>query len=132
MNQAPPPFDGHWVWTDANGEHPKVSLFSNKYSAANPYLEPLDKSYRVFALAMRDGTCMRCHTPNNRTDANRLVLFQTPAHAAAEIDNVLKVVRNGDMPQNDWGAKSELDPRMRTTLLTSGEAFSKIVSEANR
>ena len=133
VHQEHPTFDGNWLSTDANGEqHPKVTLFSNKYSRNNPYLELLDKAYRTFALQMRDGTCMRCHTPSNRAEADRLVIFQTPAHAAAEIKNVLKVVRNGDMPQNNWGGKKELDPQLRAAFLTSGEAFSTLLSDADQ
>jgi hypothetical protein len=81
---------------------------------------------------MRDGSCLRCHSPNNRVDMDRLVLLQTPAHAAAEIKNVLKAVRDGDMPQNDWGLKKTLDPQLRVTLLTSGEEFRKLLSDADQ
>jgi hypothetical protein len=125
-------FEGKWVWSDDSGEHPKASLFSNKYSPDNPYMDALDKTYRALALELRDGSCLRCHSPNNRAEADRLVLFQTPAHAAAEIKNVLKAVRAGDMPQNDWGAKKALDPQLRETLLSSGEEFSKTLSEADQ
>jgi hypothetical protein len=45
---------------------------------------------------------------------------------------VLKAVRDGDMPQNDWGAKTALDPQLRATLLSSGEEFSKALSEADQ
>jgi len=35
---TPPAFDGHWQWTDSSGQlQPHASLFSNKYSAANPF-----------------------------------------------------------------------------------------------
>ena len=132
VHQDHPDFEGKWLWTDANGEHPKVSLFSNKYSPGNPFLEPLDQVYRTFAIKMRDGTCIRCHAPNNRADADRLVLLQTPAHAAAEIKDVLKTVRNGDMPRDNWGGKKALDPQLRAALLTSGEAFSNALSDADQ
>ena len=133
VHQPGPSFDGKWQWTDADGHlQPKASLFSNKYSADNPYLAPLDDTYRSFALGMRQGTCLRCHTPSNKAGMDRLVLLQTPAHAAAAINDVLKAVRNNDMPQNDWGTKSPLDDQLRTTLLTAGEAFSKLLAEADQ
>ena len=132
LHRAGPAFDGNWQWTDAQGHaQPKVALFADKYSAENPFLAPLDDSYRSFALEMRDGTCLRCHAPGNRSGMDRLVLLQTPAHAAAAIGDVLKSVRNNDMPQNDWGAKRPLDAHLRETLLTSGEAFSKLLGEAD-
>jgi hypothetical protein len=133
VHQEPPAFEGRWQWTDDNGQlQPKASLFSNKYSAGNPFLEPLDQAYRSFALQMREGTCIRCHTPNNRAGTDRLLLLQTPAHAASAINDVLKAVRNGDMPQNDWGAKKSLDPQLRAALLSAGEAFSRMLAEADQ
>ena len=81
---------------------------------------------------MREGSCLRCHSPNNRAETDRLVLLQTPAHAAAEISNVLKAVRAGDMPQNDWGLRKGLDPALRDVLLDSGEAFSRLLSDADQ
>ncbi len=133
QHQPTPAFEGNWQWTDASGQRqPKASLFSSRYSADNPYLVSLDDTYRGFALEMRNGTCLRCHTPGNRAGADRLVLLQTPAHAAAEINDVLKAVRNNDMPQNDWGEKKPLDDALRTTLLTAGEAFSNLLAEADK
>ncbi len=132
VHHVPPAFDGNWQWTDGEGHtEPTASLFSNKYRPANPYLQPLDAAYRDLAMGLREGTCLRCHTPANRAGMNRLVLLQTPAHAAAEIDDVLEAVRDGDMPKNDFGAKRALDPQIRDTLLTSGEQFSKLLAQAD-
>jgi hypothetical protein len=120
----PPAFDGHWQWTDASGQlQPHVSLFSNRYSAANPYLAPLDQAYRNFAAEARKGTCLECHAPNNESGMDHLVLLQTPMHAAGEIDRVLKEVKSGEMPHDDLGLPKEIDPRLRAAILTTGEAF---------
>jgi hypothetical protein len=120
------------VWQDEAGKaQPRVTLFSSQYSAGNPHVKKLDKLYTDFALQLRDGSCIRCHAPNNRSGMDRLVLLQTPAHAASEIDEILKSVNAGDMPQNDWGAKKALDPKLRTALLTTGRAFRNAIIEAN-
>lgn len=130
---TPPAFDGKWQWVDSAGNlQPHASLFSNRYSAANPYLPRLDAAYRKFALAVRDGTCLSCHTPLNKAEVDRLVLLQTPLHAAGEISDVLKQVRNGDMPQDDLGLKKDIDPKLRAALLQSGVAFQTVLRQADQ
>ena len=130
---TPPAFDGKWQWVDATGKlQPQASLFANRYSPANPYLPHLDAAYRKFALAVRDGTCLSCHTPVNKAEVDRLVLLQTPLHAAGEINDVLKQVRNGDMPQDDLGLKKDIDPKLRETLVQSGVVFQTALRQADQ
>lgn len=129
----PPAFDGKWMWTDPDGKpEPQVSLFSNKYSQENPFLPQLDITYKAFALEMRNGTCVRCHTPNNRSGMGQLILLQTPNHAAGEIGSVLKAVRTGDMPQNDFGLKNELDGKLREAILSLGGQFQETLAKADQ
>lgn len=131
-HRQPPSFDGKWLWTDAKGvAQPHVSLFASRYSADNPVLPSLDAAYRDFALALRNGTCMRCHTPVNHAGSSRLVIFQTPLHAAGAIDDMLKSVRENNMPRNDWGVKRVLDPQIRDTLLNQGDAFRAKLHDAD-
>jgi hypothetical protein len=121
---TPPAFTGNWQWADANGTvQPHATLFSSRYSARNPYVGKLDKAYKVFALTVRDGTCLDCHTPANKADVSRLVLLQTPVHAAGEIDDVLKEVRNNEMPQDDLGLRKDIDPKLRAAILKTGAVF---------
>jgi hypothetical protein len=130
---TPPVFDGKWQWVDADGKlEPQASLFSNRYSANNPSLPALDKAYRDFALTIRDGTCLSCHTPVNKAEVNRLILLQTPVHASGAIDDVLKQVRNGDMPQDDLGLKKDIDPKLRIAILISGVAFQTALRKADK
>lgn len=130
---TPPAFDGKWQWVDADGKlEPRASLFANRYSANNPYLPSLDKIYQVFALAIRDGTCLSCHTPVNKAEVDRLVLLQTPLHASGAIDDVLKQVRNGDMPEDDLGLKKDIDPQLRAAILSSGAAFQSALRQADQ
>ncbi len=130
---TPPAFDGKWQWVDASGKmQPHAELFSDRYSANNPYLPTVDTTYKEFALHIRDGTCLNCHTPANKFDANRLVLLQSPVHAAAEIDDALKEVRGGDMPEDDLGLKKDLDPKLRAAILKSGVAFQTALRRADQ
>jgi len=127
----PGKFDGLWMWTDAQGiTQPQVTLFDGLFRRDNPYLQNLDSAYRTLALKMRDGQCDTCHVPNNPNEMKRLVLLQTPAHAAGEIKRLMKSVRQDRMPLDDTGIEQPLDPKLKNALLQSGEAFDKLVDAA--
>jgi hypothetical protein len=130
---TPPAFDGNWMWTDPSGHlQPHVSLFANRYSADNPYLPMLDKTYRAFAMQVRSGTCLDCHTPENKATMDHLVLLQTPVHASGEIDAVLAEVRTGKMPQDDLGLRKDISPALRAAIIRTGEDFRIALRGADR
>ena len=52
-----------------------------------------------------------------------LTLLQTPLHAAAEVDHVIKEVEDGTMPQDDLGLKKALDPKLKASILKTAQAF---------
>ena len=115
---APHAFDGQWRWRAADGVmEPRVTLFDGLYRKDNPHLVDLEQSYQEFANEMRRSTCSGCHVPNNPNKMRRLVLLQTPAHAAAEVERIIKSVRDEKMPYDDWGDPAHLDPALRTALL---------------
>jgi hypothetical protein len=119
-----PAFDGAWQWHDPAGDpQPRVALFSARYGHDNPYLSEVDKTYRSFALRMRDQSCLDCHTPANRSEASRLVLLQTPLHAAGEIDRVIRAIKAGEMPQDDIGLRKEIPDTERIAVLDAALAF---------
>jgi hypothetical protein len=129
--RIPPAFDGNWMWLDDNGEpQPKPALFVGLFGPDNPYLDKLETTYKDLALAMRDGTCNNCHVPNNPEHLHRLVLLQTPAHAAAEITRVMAAVRTGRMPLDEIRLEKELDPATKASLLKFGAAFEATVNAA--
>jgi hypothetical protein len=131
VSRIPPAFDGKWMWVDSNGEpQPRPALFVGLFRADNPYLDQLQTTYKDLALAMRKGTCNTCHVPDNPEKMRRLVLFQTPAHAAAEIKRVMAVVRDNRMPLDDIGIEKELDTETKALLLRFGAAFEATVNAA--
>lgn len=126
-----PAFDGHWLWTDQNGQtQPAVTLFDGLYRADNPFKPELDKTYRAFAITLRESQCLSCHVPNNPDKMKRLVLLQSPAHASGEISRVLKAVREKKMPLDDLGLEKELDGPLMKALLEKGTEFEKVVNSA--
>jgi len=60
----------------------------------------------------------------------RLVLLQTPAHAAGEIERLMKAVRDDKMPLDDVGIEQPLEPKLKSALLESGGAFEALVNAA--
>jgi hypothetical protein len=117
-------FDGRWMWTDAAGRtQPQVTLFDGLFRADNPYLAQLDASYRKLGLRMREAQCDSCHVPDNPDGMKRLVLLQTPAHAAGEIQRLLKAVREDKMPRDETGIEQPLEAKLKSALLDSGGAF---------
>lgn len=126
-----PKFDGKWLWTDAEGRvQPQVTLFDGLFRAENPYLPKLDSAYKPLALKMRDAQCDTCHVPSNPDKMKRLVLLQTPAHAAGEIERLMKAVREDKMPIDEIGIEQPLDAKLKSSLLESGGAFEALVLAA--
>ena len=121
-----------WMWKDQNGvPQPKVTLFDGLYAAENPYLRKLEAAYTAFAVEMRDNNCMVCHVPNNPEKMKNLILLQTPAHAAGEIDRIIRVVRADAMPAKSWaGPKSIEDPKAKERFLDFARAFKAQVDAA--
>jgi hypothetical protein len=128
---AAPAFDGQWTWTDDKGKtQPAVTVFDGLFRADNPFIGKLETAYKSLALQLRESQCMQCHVPNNPDGTKRLVLLQSPAHAAAEIKRVIKSVMEDRMPRNEFGAEEPLDEHAKATLLKEGAAFARVVDAA--
>jgi len=128
---TPPPFEGQWMWTDTSGNtQPAPALFRGLFSNDNPHLRELEPAYRDLANAMRRGHCNDCHVPDNPNRMKRLVLLQTPAHAASEIERLMKSVRDNQMPIDDSLLYHDIDPDSRAALLDFGGIFEDLVDAA--
>ena len=121
-----------WEWRDENGNlQPEVTLFHGIYDQNNPHLKLLDVTYRDFAIQLRDQTCFVCHVPNNPETMQHLVLLQTPAHAAGEIDRVIRVVKEDAMPVKSWAGPQAIQNALaKEKFLTAAEEFQAVVHSA--
>jgi len=127
-----PPFVGEWMWRDdQGGAQPVVTLFSEFYSADNPHLADLDRAYRKMALAFREADCTMCHQPEGHSRMNKLVLLQTPVHAASQIDAVLVEIRSGKMPVDHYGDPLPIKASLRELLLSEGSEFKRLIDAAD-
>jgi hypothetical protein len=128
---ARPAFDGKWMWTDGQGQsQPRPTLFVGLLRSSNPYLGQLEGAFKDLANELRKGTCHECHSPDNPTAMRRLVLMQTPVHAAGEIKRIMRTVREDKMPLDETGIPREMDPAIKAALLTYGAAFEAMVDAA--
>ncbi|HZY18501.1 MAG TPA: hypothetical protein VFE82_08465 [Ramlibacter sp.] len=128
-----PKHDGQWLWTDRGGRtQPAVTLFEGLYRPENPYLRALDRQYRDLALQLRESQCQQCHVPSNPGRSQRLVLLSSPAHAAGEIDRLIRAVREDRMPVDRNRRSFALSAPDKAWLLGSAEAFRATVQAARR
>jgi len=126
------PFLGEWMWRDdSGGAQPAVTLFSEFYSTDNPNLTSLDIAYRKMALTFRDTSCTVCHQPEGHGRMNKLVLLQTPVHAASHIDAVLTEIRSGKMPVDDYGDPIALKGSVKRRLISDAEQFKRAINDAD-
>jgi hypothetical protein len=124
-------YEGAWLWTDEKGHtQPAVTLFDGVYRADNPFIKSIDRQYRDLALQLRESQCTSCHVPNNPDKMSRLVLLSTPAHAAGEVDRLIKSVRENRMPMDEFRLSYALSPENKKWLLESAEAFKATVHAA--
>lgn len=129
---TPPAFDDKWMWTDPQGKtQPAVTLFDGLFSEANPFKAGMETSYRALALSLRESQCLQCHIPSNPNRSTKLVLLQSPAHAAAEIKRLIKQVRGDRMPVDEFGLEESLAPHLKADLLQRGLAFEHFVDQAH-
>ncbi|MES2581700.1 MAG: hypothetical protein V4627_03195 [Pseudomonadota bacterium] len=129
---APPSFDGKWLWTDAQGKtQPAATLFDGLFADTNPHKQGLETSYRALALSLRESQCLQCHVPSNPNRSSKLVLLQSPAHAAAEIKRLLKQVQGDRMPVDEFGLEESLTPHVKALLLERGREFEQYVDKAH-
>lgn len=116
--------DGTWLWTDAQGRtQPMVTVFDGLFAARNPHIRAVDQTYKALALRLRENQCDGCHVPNNPDKMKRLVLLQTPAHAAGEVGRLIKSVREDKMPIDKIGVEQPLEAHAKAALLKDAEAF---------
>ncbi|HXU32177.1 MAG TPA: hypothetical protein VN851_16530 [Thermoanaerobaculia bacterium] len=121
------PWDGRWRWTDANGvEQPRVALYSYLFSKGNPEVANLEIRYRKMEQAFREESCTSCHAPDNPAKANPLLLLNFPNQALAGRHELVKILRDNEMPPADEkkGVKAGIhDEATRQALIELAKEF---------
>jgi hypothetical protein len=128
-----PTHDGKWMWTDEAGQvQPVVTLFSGHLRRGNPFARDLETSYKTMALQMREGNCLGCHEPSNPDGSKKLVLLQTPMHAASEIDRLISSVHKDRMPMDEYGVERPMQEKPKQALLKAAQNFRDLYRSAQK
>lgn len=90
------PWDNQWTWAD--GAEPRVTLYRNFFSAANPHIGRVETSYRALEEALRPHNCVVCHRPDNTADASPLELFSYPNQALVSRHTIRQQLELNRMP----------------------------------
>lgn len=134
LNLIKKPWDGKWVWKDAQGvEQPRVTLFKYQFSADNPHVPALEQAYRDLANQFRANECMMCHEPDNRGRINDLLLLNYPNQSLIARRTLVAVLEDNQMPPGNSLAGEETgihDEAARKLLLDLARAFEATADEA--
>jgi hypothetical protein len=134
LNLVKKPWDGKWVWRDAQGmEQPRVTLFKYQFSADNPHVPALEQSYRDLANQFRAQECMMCHEPDNRGRINDLLLLNYPNQSLIARRTLVAVLQDNQMPPGNSLAGEETgihDEAARKLLIDLAKAFEATADEA--
>ncbi|HEY0782800.1 MAG TPA: hypothetical protein VGE98_10115 [Thermoanaerobaculia bacterium] len=95
-------WDGRWHWRNSAGEEePRAALFSFLLSEGNPHAASLETTYRALETKFRSESCVYCHAPDNKHQADTLLLLDFPNQALAARHSLAAVLRGNKMPPPD-------------------------------
>lgn len=123
------PFDGNWLWTDANGtQQPRVSLFGYMFGADNPYRAGVDEAYRKFEAKSRAQDCNSCHAPDNKGKSKALLIMVYPNQALVGRHALVQTLKENKMPPEDLEKNHPAgiaDKAVRAELIQLAQTFAK-------
>lgn len=124
-----PPWKERWRWSDDKGiAQPRVSSYSYLFSPNNPHTGALDKSYNAMLTGLDAHKCFACHSPDNKANADLLVMLRYPNQALAARHALAAVLREETMPPGDIrrGVQSGIhDEKARKEMIKQADEFDK-------
>lgn len=97
-----PPWKERWRWGDARGvSQPRVANYDYLFSKDNPHTAALDNAYRALQSGLQTHKCFTCHAPDNKANADMLVLLRYPNQALSARHALAAVLREETMPPGD-------------------------------
>ncbi|MBP5971744.1 hypothetical protein HW132_03095 [Brasilonema sp. CT11] len=119
-------WDGNWVWTDARGQEPFASLYTRLFSPSNPHITKVDAAYRAFEVKLREHTCVVCHSPDNASKQNPLLLLSYPNQALSLRHETVRQIEEKLMPP----PAGIIDDKKRQQLIEVAKAFAEAGDKA--
>ncbi len=122
----PRQWDGQWSWKKQGKSEPSVVLYQSLFSPDNPHVKALDATYRAFEKEMRPHSCLACHSPNNATKMNPLLILNYPNQALTLRHETVREIAEKLMPP-EGGIVNDQD---RERLVKLAADFAKIGDQA--
>jgi hypothetical protein len=122
----PKKWDGQWSWVKQGKSEPSVVLYQSLFSAENPHVKALDATYRAFEKEMRPYSCLACHSPNNATKMNPLLILNYPNQALTLRHETVRQIAEKLMPP-EGGIVNDQE---RARLVKLAADFARIGDEA--
>ncbi|BAY96245.1 hypothetical protein NIES37_01740 [Tolypothrix tenuis PCC 7101] len=120
-------WDGKWIWTDTNGkQQPHVTLYTRLFSTSNPYVVKVDAAYRAFEAKLREHSCLTCHSPDNSSKQNPLLILNYPNQALTLRHETVRQIQEKRMPPPN----GITDERERQNLIELAQTFAKAGDQA--
>ncbi len=120
-------FDGNWTWNTPEGiPMPSTMLYSNLFSASNPMIPALDRTFRALEERARKQNCNGCHSPDNAAKVSQLVLLNYPNQAIYARNAIVAELDGLTMPPSN-GVQ---DATERQALLALAREFQAVAEQA--
>ncbi|BAY22922.1 hypothetical protein NIES2100_26860 [Calothrix sp. NIES-2100] len=116
-------WDGKWVWTDASGkQQPYVTLYTRLFSSSNPHIAKVDAAYRAFEDKLRSHSCLACHSPDNTSKQNPLLILNYPNQALTLRHETVRQIQEKRMPPPNGIANEQERQKLIELAQTFAEA----------
>jgi hypothetical protein len=124
-------WDGQWYWEKGGSPQPYDALFTYLFTKDNPYTAKLDQTYRVFEAQAREESCTVCHSPNNASNMDQLVLISYPNQTLWARHRIIEQLEANLMPpDNDAGIAKGLADGPRQRLIDLARDFASVGDQA--
>lgn len=124
-----PPWKERWRWGDDKGvSQPRVANFAALFSTDNPHTAAVDKAYRSLESGLQTHKCFACHAPDNKSNADMLVMLRYPNQALSARHALAAVLREETMPPGDIrrGVPEGIhDEKARQEMIKQADEFDK-------
>jgi hypothetical protein len=119
-------WDGQWSWAGEGKQEPSATLYQALFSPENPHVQTLDAAYREFEKEMRPYSCLACHSPNNASKMNPLLLLNYPNQALTLRHETVRQIEEKLMPPEGGIVNNQ----ERQRLVKLAATFAKTADQA--
>ncbi|MEH2241083.1 hypothetical protein [Nostoc sp.] len=75
-----------------------MPLYTRLFSPSNPHVAKVDAAYRAFEAKLRQNACVVCHSPDNASKQNPLLILSYPNQALSLRHETVRQIKEKRMP----------------------------------